>query len=78
MVDEAPTGSDWLHEIKYDGYRMPARIDGGQVKLLPCTGLGWSHRYRRTIDALRSLKPSRHGRRPHGSPVSLARPAAAC
>jgi ATP-dependent DNA ligase len=25
LVDEAPTGTDWLHEIKYDGYRMHAR-----------------------------------------------------
>ena len=29
LVDEAPTGEDWLHEIKYDGYRTPARVDGG-------------------------------------------------
>jgi hypothetical protein len=34
LVDEAPTGDGWLHEIKYDGYRLHARIDGGQVKLL--------------------------------------------
>ena len=27
LVDEAPTGNHWLHEIKYDGYRMHARID---------------------------------------------------
>ena len=33
LVDEAPAGGDWLHQIKYDGYRMHARIDGGQVKL---------------------------------------------
>ena len=31
-LDEAPTGSDWLHEIKCDGYRMHARIHGGSVK----------------------------------------------
>jgi bifunctional non-homologous end joining protein LigD len=49
-------GNDWLHEIKYDGYRMHARIDGGQIKLLTRTGLDWSHRYRRTIEALGSLK----------------------
>ena len=30
LVDEAPTGNEWLHEIKYDGYRMHARIDGDQ------------------------------------------------
>jgi len=28
-LDEAPAGPGWLHEIKYDGYCMHARIDGG-------------------------------------------------
>jgi bifunctional non-homologous end joining protein LigD len=56
LVNEAPAGADWLHEIKYDGYRMHARIDGRDVKLLTRTGLDWSHRYRRTIEALRGLK----------------------
>ena len=41
LVDEAPAGGGWLHEIKYDGYRMHACIDGGQVKLTR-TGLDWS------------------------------------
>ena len=56
LVDEAPAGDGWLHEIKLDGYRMHARIDGGQAKLLTRTGLDWSHRYSRTIEALQSLK----------------------
>ena len=56
LVDEAPTGKGWVHEIKYDGYRMHARIDGGKATLLTRTGLDWSHRYRRTIEALASLK----------------------
>src|SRR5215475_12172579 len=55
VVDEAPTGDDWLHEIKYDGYRMHARLDGRGAKLLTRTGLDWSRRYPRTIEALRSL-----------------------
>jgi hypothetical protein len=55
LVDEAPAGSDWLHEIKYDGYRMHARIDGDKIQLLTRAGLDWSHRYKRTIEALRSL-----------------------
>jgi ATP-dependent DNA ligase len=46
LVDEAPTGGGWLHEIKYDGYRIHARIDGRDIKLLTRTGLDWSHRYR--------------------------------
>jgi hypothetical protein len=53
LVNKAPTGDGWLHEIKYDGYRMHARIDGGKVALLTRTGLDWSHRYRRTIDEQR-------------------------
>ena len=55
LVDEAPAGDGWLHEIKYDGYRMHARIDGRDIKLLTRTGLDWSHRYRRTIEALGKL-----------------------
>jgi DNA ligase D-like protein (predicted ligase) len=55
LVEEAPAGDDWLHEIKYDGYRMHARIDGGHAQLLTRTGLDWSRRYRFTIGALRSL-----------------------
>jgi ATP-dependent DNA ligase len=38
LVEEAPTGADSLHEIKYDGYRMHARIDGDQgnrLELVP-------------------------------------------
>ena len=36
---DAPAGDGWLHEIQYDGYRMHARINGGEVKLLTRTGL---------------------------------------
>ena len=55
LTDEVPGGKEWLHEVKYDGYRMHARIDGKQIKLLTRTGLDWSHRYRRTIEAFRAL-----------------------
>jgi hypothetical protein len=55
LVDEAPAGTDWLHEIKYDGYRMHARLDHGKVQLLTRTGLDWSNRYLFTLSAIRSL-----------------------
>jgi bifunctional non-homologous end joining protein LigD len=55
LVDEAPAGSDWLHEIKYDAYRMHARLDRGKVQLLTRTGLDWSNRYPYTLSALRFL-----------------------
>jgi bifunctional non-homologous end joining protein LigD len=55
LVDEAPTGPDWLHEIKYDGYRMHARLADGKAQLLTRTGLDWSKQYAFTIEALRLL-----------------------
>ncbi|HWX05274.1 MAG TPA: hypothetical protein VN065_05545 [Bradyrhizobium sp.] len=33
LVDAAPEGDQWLREIKFDGYRMHARLDGGAVRL---------------------------------------------
>jgi DNA ligase D-like protein (predicted ligase) len=45
LVDAAPEGDGWLHEIKFDGYRMHARRDRGAVKLLTRTGLDWTHKY---------------------------------
>jgi DNA ligase D-like protein (predicted ligase) len=45
LVEAAPDGDQWLHEIKYDGYRVHARLDRGAVKLLTRTGLDWTHKY---------------------------------
>jgi hypothetical protein len=54
-VDEAPDGPDWLHEIKFDGYRMHARLDHGAVRLLTRTGLDWTHKYPAIAAAVASL-----------------------
>src|SRR3979409_85018 len=45
LVDAPPDGPDWLHEIKFDGYRMHARLDRGAVRLLTRTGLNWTRKY---------------------------------
>jgi ATP-dependent DNA ligase len=55
LVDAAPDGDQWLHEIKFDGYRMHARLDGGAVKLLTRTGLDWTHKYPPIAAAVASL-----------------------
>ena len=34
LVDEPPPGDEWLHEIKYDGYRMLCRVENGKVRAL--------------------------------------------
>jgi DNA ligase D-like protein (predicted ligase) len=55
LVDAPPDGPEWLHEIKYDGYRMHARLDRGVVRLLTRTGLDWTHKYPAIASALTSL-----------------------
>ena len=55
LVDAAPDGDEWLHEIKYDGYRMHARLDRGRVKLLTRTGLDWTHKYPAIAKAVAAL-----------------------
>ena len=34
LADEVPQGTDWLHELKYDGYRILARKVGDVVKII--------------------------------------------
>src|ERR1700716_4169292 len=55
LVDEPPDGPEWLQEIKFDGYRMHARLDRGAVKLLTRTGLDWTHKYPAIAAAAASL-----------------------
>jgi DNA ligase D-like protein (predicted ligase) len=55
LVDAAPEGDEWLHEIKFDGYRMHARLNRGAVKLLTRTGLDWTHKYPAIAKAVAEL-----------------------
>jgi ATP-dependent DNA ligase len=59
LVDAPPEGPEWLHEIKFDGYRMHARLDRGAVRLLTRTGLDWTHRYPSIASAVASLGATR-------------------
>jgi bifunctional non-homologous end joining protein LigD len=59
LVDTAPEGDQWLHDIKYDGYRMHARLDQGAVNLLTRTGLDWTHKYPPIVKAVAELAPAR-------------------
>jgi bifunctional non-homologous end joining protein LigD len=58
LVHQPPDGSEWIHEIKFDGYRMHARLDRGAVRLLTRTGLDWTHKYPATASAV-ALIPAR-------------------
>ncbi len=49
LVAKAPSGQRWIHEIKFDGYRLQARISHGNIKLLTRTGLDWTHKFGKEI-----------------------------
>jgi ATP-dependent DNA ligase len=46
-----PSGTDWLHEIKYDGYRLGLERDGDRFRLITRGGLNWSDRYPWIVEA---------------------------
>jgi bifunctional non-homologous end joining protein LigD len=44
-ADKPPSGSNWIHEIKHDGYRLMARRDPVGIRLLTKRGNDWSARF---------------------------------
>ena len=46
LTDRPPSGPKWVQEIKYDGYRMQAHIDGPNIQLLTRKTLDWTKRFR--------------------------------
>ncbi|MGH7448566.1 MAG: DNA ligase D [Longimicrobiales bacterium] len=55
LVPSAPDGDDWLHEIKFDGYRLLAWIDGTEVRLLTRNRKDWTNRFPPVASALARL-----------------------
>ncbi|TGP45435.1 DNA ligase D [bacterium M00.F.Ca.ET.230.01.1.1] len=51
LEKNAPAGDDWLHEVKFDGYRMQAQIAGSEVRLLTRAGLDWTEKFDGPITA---------------------------
>lgn len=44
-IDRPPSGGEWVHEIKFDGYRVQVRIEDGRVKILTRSGLDWTSKW---------------------------------
>ncbi|CDZ31047.1 DNA ligase D [Neorhizobium galegae] len=44
-LDRPPSGDGWIHEIKFDGYRIQTRIENGEVTLKTRKGLDWTAKY---------------------------------
>ncbi|WP_375452559.1 DNA ligase D [uncultured Devosia sp.] len=57
LVAEVPAGSDWIFEMKYDGYRCLAAVAGDQLKLYTRTGKDWSNQFDAIAAPLRKLTP---------------------
>lgn len=59
LVEAAPEGNEWLHELKFDGYRLIARIDKGKVTLYTRNGKDWTRRFPAIARSLKRLPLSR-------------------
>ncbi|MDP2410660.1 MAG: DNA ligase D [Pseudolabrys sp.] len=55
LAENAPDSANWIHEIKFDGYRIQARLDGGKVKLLTRNGLDWTGKFATVAGAVADL-----------------------
>jgi bifunctional non-homologous end joining protein LigD len=55
LVDEPPAGGGWIYEVKFDGYRVLARIDGGDIRLFTRNGNNWTPRLKALHDELAKL-----------------------
>lgn len=56
LVGSAPRGPEWIHEVKFDGYRMLAFCGGTAVRLISRNQKDWTTRFRVIADALESWK----------------------
>jgi bifunctional non-homologous end joining protein LigD len=55
LVTEAPAGDEWVHEVKYDGYRLHIAVQDGAARVLTRNGLDWSDRFPTLIAAAQKL-----------------------
>ena len=55
LSDTPPSGANWIHEIKLDGYRIEARLDHGKVRLFTRNRQDWTHRFKSIADAVAKL-----------------------
>jgi len=55
LADAVPSGSGWLHEMKYDGYRALVAVAGGAAKVFTRTGLDWTDKFAGVAEACAAL-----------------------
>jgi bifunctional non-homologous end joining protein LigD len=55
-VSRPPVDSDWVHEIKLDGYRMQLRVENGEAAMRTRKGLDWTSKFAAIAEAAKGLK----------------------
>jgi bifunctional non-homologous end joining protein LigD len=55
-ADRPPSGTNWIHEIKHDGYRLMARRDSVGIRLITRRGNDWTSRFPLIVEAVNHLK----------------------
>ena len=55
LVDDVPTGNSWIHEIKYDGYRLLISVGDGVATAYTRNGLDWSDKFKALVKAAAKL-----------------------
>jgi len=55
LSDKIPTGPEWIHELKWDGYRIVARRDGKRVCLWSRSGRNWTDAFPAIVAAIKRL-----------------------
>lgn len=56
LINQQPVGEDWVHEIKFDGYRIMAFKNAHQVILRTRGGNDWTHKFETLVEAIKKLK----------------------
>ena len=55
LVEAPPSGAQWVHEVKFDGYRMQLHVQNGNVKLFTRKGLDWTRKFSAIAGAATNL-----------------------
>jgi len=55
LVNSVPPGDEWLHEIKFDGYRILCRVENGEARFLTREAQDWTHRFKGLVKVAEEL-----------------------
>ncbi|MBI2288994.1 MAG: hypothetical protein HYU73_01395 [Betaproteobacteria bacterium] len=56
LVEAPPPGEDWIHEVKYDGYRMLGRLKNGEARIYSRNGKDWTDKFISLAQEVKRLK----------------------